>query len=76
MWVFCPDAMYFPVFATSMTEISLSWPYTIMVNFENETYSEELLCSRDNVSDNQSCSERVDDMFVVRMEDQSIVDLA
>jgi len=27
MCVFCPLAMYFPVFETVMTEISLSWPY-------------------------------------------------
>lgn len=38
--------------------------------------SEELLCSANNVSDHDRGAEREDDMLVVRMQNQSLVDLA
>jgi|TARA_B110001450_G_scaffold225985_1_gene224506 hypothetical protein len=62
--------MYFPDFDTSMTEISLSWPYkmiTVRTYYPN-TYSQELLGSGDYMSDHEGGSERIDDMFVVWME--------
>jgi len=38
--------------------------------------SEELLCSANNVSDHDRGAQREDDMLVVRMQNQSLVDLA
>ena len=40
------------------------------------TYSEKLLGSWDNVSNHQSSSEWIDDVFVVWVEDKSIYDFA
>ena len=77
IWVFWPDAMYFPVLATTITEMSLSWPYTKQgweAEYEGEgTYSEELLGSRDDVSHDEGGSQGVDNMFVVWMENESII---
>lgn len=41
-----------------------------------DTYSEELLGSGDDVSDNDCSAERVDDVLVVGVEDQTVVHLA
>ena len=43
---------------------------------QNCTYSEELLSSRDNVSNDNCCAERIDDVLVVWVKDETIVHLA
>jgi hypothetical protein len=43
---------------------------------EYNTYSEELLSSRDNVSNDNCCAERIDDVLVVGMQGESVNDLA
>jgi len=40
------------------------------------TYPEELLSSGDDVSDDDGCAERVDDVLVVWVKDEATVDLA
>ena len=43
---------------------------------QNNTYSEELLSSRDNVSNDNCCAEGIDDVLVVGMKGESVNDLA
>lgn len=43
---------------------------------QNNTYSEELLSSRDNVSNDNCCSEGIDDVLVVGMQGESVNNLA
>ena len=47
-----------------------------MLKGQNNTYSEELLSSRDNVSNDNCCAEGIDDVLVVRVEDESAHNLA
>ena len=43
---------------------------------QTDTYSEELLSSRDNVSNDNCCAEGIDDVLVVGMKGESVNDLA
>ena len=47
-----------------------------MLKGQNNTYSEELLSSRDNVSNDNCCAEGIDDVLVVGMKGESVNDLA
>lgn len=62
-----------------MTEMSLSCPYKrdeYKDGGAREAYSEELLCSGNDVSDDDGCSQGVDQVFVVGVEDKTADDLA
>ena len=75
--------MYFPDFETYITEMSLSCPYNAWTNSVRRvewavtvTYSEELLSSRDDMSDDKGCAQGQDDVLIVWVEDKSVNNFA
>lgn len=65
-----------------MTEMSLSWPYTLLKYDESRpsiavtTYPEELLRSRDDMAHYECCAEGQDDMLIVGVQNQAINNFA